>query len=164
MHSEILRRFPFFEFVVHTQQPLVEVNKALRDHLMDRISTHRTFETRFYGKVSGGVFRVKVHWIGASAACIGEGECRPTPEGSAINVRVRLSSWWLIGCVLFFIVVLRKELSEGTVRYWGEWIGSSIGVGGLFWAIQIFAGKALVRFIRDSIPNDGFPPKPPNPC
>jgi hypothetical protein len=65
--------------------------------------------------------------------------------------------------VLCFIVALGKELSEGTVRDWGEWIGMSVGVGGLLWAIQTFSGKALVRFITDSIPNGGFPPKPPKP-
>jgi len=164
MQSQVLGTFPFFDFVIHAPNSLAEVNGALRDQLKSRVPVRqqKIFETCFYETASGGVLKVKVHWLAGSVACIGDGECRPTPAGTSITVRVRWPYWWLAGVGLFFMAIAAREILEGTLWTAAAWIWF-LSVGGVLWGIQSLAGRALLQFMRNSISSAGFQPRPPSP-
>ena len=151
MHSSIYRRFPFFDFVIQTDKSLAEVNASLRDYLTAKTPVlHKSgLWTRFYGTVTGATFVVRGNWLGT--ACIGEGECRSNPEGTAVSVRVRWSYWWLAWAAVFFVLALfgGPRTEEGVLWSWWEWIIGLITTGGLFWLIQTLAGNTLVHFLKD---------------
>jgi hypothetical protein len=160
MQSQVIRTFPFFDFVVQTGNSLAQVNGTLRDHLKAQVPV--MFKTCFLGTASGGILKVRVHWLGASLSCIGEGECCPARDGTSITVRVRWPYWWLLGVGLFFIVGAGKELLEGTPWAAGLWVWSLIVGGGGLWVIQLLAGRALLRFVTTSISSDRLQSTPPN--